>query len=405
MKNKKGKKEMKRSSIILACILAFLLCACTAAHDKEHNDSLIESSEVKVNNTTAESEIGICSNAFPGYVCEAIAGLKSEDFIKAFAQAETNVTSVEPVICNTPEKVYFRYSDRKNYRSYILAWDKKSGDITYACPDQSCEHNDCIFASSYLDFMMYYNGGLLICGRTEDGRQTLHTTDENGDNEKLIFETKHTLSILGISIHGSEIYLLLPEKTNLGETVYRINEIRDGIADPISPKDVDIAQFTVISNGIYAVYAENSKLVFTADRFGTVTECADKAVRFYATDDHLLYNTLDNKTYCDGEYLIPYIGDMQLVGDYLYYISEQDHNELLRVRLTGGKQEHVLYFKTDGINDDYNDYLIDPLGFVYTIASTYEDNLISGGSLNTEDHFMIYDIENEDGEKKVFVLE
>ena len=42
----------------------------------------------------------------------------------------------------------------------------------------------------------------------------------------------------------------------------------------------------------------------------------------------------------------------------------------LRVRLTGGKQEHVLYFKTDGINDDFNDYIEDLHQFVSLIVKT-----------------------------------
>ena len=388
---------MKKILAVIFCFLLLAVYGCGNIDDTSEPDNM------PANNSSEEPE---SSNAGQDlkYICERLSSVSYDYLVSEFEKADSSATYVEPLICNTPGKVYFRYADKKNYESYILAWDKKSGNVTYACPNQFCEHSDCIFASSHLDFMLYYNGGLLICGRTEDGRQTLYTADANGENETTIFETKHTLSLLGVAVRGEEVYVLLPEKNPAGEVIYRINEIKEGKAYPISPKDVDISQFAVTENGIYCVYAESSLLVYTGDIFETTAEIAEKVMHFNVTEEHLIYNTLDHETFCDGEYLMAYNGDMQLVGDMLYFISEEDENELRRINVTDGTEEHVMFFKTDGVDDEYNDYLVDPLGFVYTMASTYKDILNNGGSRNAEEHFMIYDTEDGDIEERDFVF-
>ena len=371
----------------ICCVLLSISIVLTGCIADENNTiyDLRSKEDIIVENSIESS-----SNILNEFKCARLGNIAAEDYIYAFSKVGTCSTGLMPLLCNTPEKVFFLHSNKETYETNIYVWDKKTGTITFACPDPLCDHSNCIFNAGELRFIFANTNELILCRLSEDGRYGIYSVNYDRWNAKKIFETNDTISPLSFSLDSNDLYLTLPFKVQNGETVYRICEISNGKAIPISPAKDDIESFAATDNGIYYMISGKSELMYTNDRFTTITLYAENVRTFYACNQCVLINTIDGKVY-DGEtFIMDYPGIYDYCDGWLYY--QTFDGKLFRKNISSGIEEHVLDFMTDGVKDQYEDYIVDSLGLIYTISSSYKDIEAAERPSLAQTHFTIYDI-------------
>lgn len=379
--------KIKNTLIILTVLCALLLSGCIADDDISVSD---ESETAAKSDTASESVSALKNELYKEYLPERLADMEDEKFEAYFEKSGAFSTLLHPILCNTPEKVYFSYVSKETGEGGIYVWSKKSGKIVSACPDPLCNHIDCVFESGMLSFISFYDGGLIVCRSNNKGGTVLYTTDVDGGSVKKIYETDENISGMGFSTFDKRIFFFLPFRSN-DTTVYRICELKGGEAVPLSPSDKDVEQYAVTSDGIYYKYAAENELCFTSDMFETFSVCEEKVRTFYSAENHIIYCDYDQKLYCDGKYIMEYPGDNCYSNGCIYYLTTNGF-ELHRMNIETLKDEKVLAFRTDGIDDEFLDYIVDPLGFIYTICSTYIDVENARRPSDPQTHFAIYDV-------------
>lgn len=314
------------------------------------------------------------------YAPERTSGISREELEEFYEKSGTTSTAFGPILCSTPEKVYFSYVSKETAEGNVYEWDKRSGEIFYACKIPGCSHTDCVFELGDLAFIRYYDSGFLICRFNKDGGSTLYYADENGKNVKTVYEWDKPIDPLGVCTFGKEIYICADINSS-----YRICVVHDNVI-PVSPLGKDVEQYSVTDDGIYYTYTGENTLCITTDDFATSTVVAEDVSVFYTACGHVIYGTTDGKLFCDDEYIMEYSGDNCYAGGYIYY---RDGSTLRRVNIDTKADESVLEFRTDGKEDDALEYIVDPLGFVYTVCSTYIDK--AAGKKDPQAHFAVYD--------------
>ncbi len=407
--------------LIMSCLIIIFSSSCIAGHDID----ISQTGAMSGSESSAEDEPSqdidyknrkdICYEK----LFDIYEGKTSEELISMYEKNGVNFTgygSARMFITNTLTKVFFR--NNNDGKGNLYAYNKLTGNVTYACPDPLCDHIGCIFGEE--SHVLFGGTKLFVIskhGSTEGSGIKIYVTDENGSNPKKIYETEDDIKKYAC-INDTLFFISPYMKENEDIAYYRVVSIDpEGNFKAVTPENISVDKYVINDAGIFYSDFSYGCIYFTVEGI-KADVIYDGAAEFLVGDDYILgdgyiYFNVYNENYTVSHlYRIPQKGgEKEILSEnvsnelfysngyiYYYHYSERDFFELHRFDVEAKTDEKMFTAETEGYADTLVLYLIDgPFCYAYT-TNIYDELEAAGGfGRNLKNHFTVFDM--RDGSK------
>jgi len=275
---------MKKTSLIICIFTFLLLCACTADFSATESDLLPDE-------LSQAETFDIFAQTFRPGQNDCASGGVITGMLGQFGSFEAQ----------TPDRVFFHYRTEAMNHADFLAYDKRDGTFSYACPDALCDHERCLFGGSYkllagerhLFFQPLFGDGSAshyYCTDTDGNglKQLSVTTDctllcetEKGlYYEQTVLDGQTYLTSLWLYDFSDGTSVRLTEEGELwyfyvlDGTVY----LHDSVALTLSVFSEDLTKQVVLTEGVTAVNVFDGALFLYDVQNGTIRKVVGDTV-------------------------------------------------------------------------------------------------------------------------------